>query len=127
IVFGVPIAALFIWQTVLFASILFHHSNVRLPARVDAIVVRFFVTPRMHGIHHSDRRGEANSNWSSILTLWDILHGTLLLGIPQSDLTIGVPAYREDRDVTLGQVLAIPFRAQRDDWQGKLDARPPKG
>jgi sterol desaturase/sphingolipid hydroxylase (fatty acid hydroxylase superfamily) len=117
VVIGAPPAALFIWQTVLFASILFHHSNVRLPARLEAILVRFVVTPRMHGIHHSDRRGEANSNWSSILSVWDLLHGTLFLSLPQEEVVIGVPAYEEPSAVTLGRILLVPFRRQRDDWR----------
>lgn len=36
--------------------------------------VRFIVTPRMHGVHHSDRREEADSNRSSLLSAWDVLH-----------------------------------------------------
>jgi sterol desaturase/sphingolipid hydroxylase (fatty acid hydroxylase superfamily) len=39
--------------------------------------VRLIVTPRMHGIHHSTVREETDSNWSSGLTVWDWLHGTL--------------------------------------------------
>jgi sterol desaturase/sphingolipid hydroxylase (fatty acid hydroxylase superfamily) len=127
VLLGTPPAALFIWQAVLFASILFHHSNVRLPLRLEVFVVRFLVTPRMHGIHHSDRRDEANSNWSSILSLWDRLHGTLLLGLRQDEVVIGVPAYQEPGDLKAGNLLLIPFRRQRDDWQGRVDARVPRG
>jgi sterol desaturase/sphingolipid hydroxylase (fatty acid hydroxylase superfamily) len=49
----------------------------------------------MHGIHHSVVPEETGSNWSSGLTLWDWLHGTLRLNVPQGAITIGVPAYRE--------------------------------
>ncbi len=123
IVIGAPAAALFLWQLILFVAILFHHSNLRLPVRLEAFVVRFVVTPRMHGIHHSDRRGEADSNWSSILSIWDRLHGTLLLGVPQDEVIIGVPAYTTAPDVTVATVLLVPFRHQRDDWQGRLEPR----
>ena len=116
VVIGADAYALWIWQTILFVSILFHHSNLRLPERLDAFIVRFVVTPRMHGIHHADVRELANSNWSSILTVWDMLHRTLRLDVPQDQIVIGVPAYDEPRDVTIGKVLAIPFRRQRTDW-----------
>jgi hypothetical protein len=53
------------------------------------------LTPRMHGIHHSIVERETNSNWSSGLTVWDWLHGTLRLNVPQADVTIGVPAFQE--------------------------------
>ena len=37
---------------------------------------------------------ETDANWSSGLTLWDGLHGTLRSNVPQDEITIGVPAYR---------------------------------
>ena len=64
-------------------SILFHHSNVRLPLEVERKLNRVFVTPRMHGIHHSTVKEETNSNWSSGLTIWDRLHGTFRGDVPQ--------------------------------------------
>jgi sterol desaturase/sphingolipid hydroxylase (fatty acid hydroxylase superfamily) len=113
---GVDTRGLWLWQTILFASILFHHSNVRLPQRIERALVRLIVTPRMHGIHHSDSREETNSNWSSLLSAWDFLHRTTRLDVPQESIRIGVPAYDDPSDVTLGKVLALPFRRQRNDW-----------
>ena len=124
--------AVALWQLLLVASILFHHSNLRLPWAVERVLVRLVVTPRMHGIHHSDYENETNSNWSSLLSAWDWIHGTLLLNVPQRDVAIGVPSYRDPREVTLGKALALPFRRQREDWKepdGRLrrreHARPP--
>jgi sterol desaturase/sphingolipid hydroxylase (fatty acid hydroxylase superfamily) len=114
---GVGPRALSVWQTFLFASILFHHSNLRLPPRLERRLVPFVVTPRMHGIHHSAVEEETNSNWSSGLTLWDRLHRTLRLGVPQRDITIGLPAFRRAEEVTLGRILAIPFGPQRQTWR----------
>ena len=116
VVIGADVTSLWIWQTILFVSILFHHSNLRLPVAFERILVRLIVTPRMHGIHHADVRDQTDSNWSSILTIWDVLHRTLRLEVPQESITIGVPAYDEARDVTIGQVLLIPFRKQKADW-----------
>ena len=107
---------LWLWQTILFASILFHHSNARLPLALERFLVRLIVTPRMHGIHHSDRLNETNSNWSSLLSLWDYVHGTILLNVAQPDITIGVPAYQSPSEVTIGKVLLLPFGRQRRDW-----------
>ncbi len=55
---------------------LFHHSNLRLPPSVDAAVAHVFVTPRMHGVHHSVVTDELQSNWSVVFSFWDRLHGT---------------------------------------------------
>jgi sterol desaturase/sphingolipid hydroxylase (fatty acid hydroxylase superfamily) len=110
---GVPPDALRIWQNIVLLSILFHHSNVELPIGVERLVARFIVTPRIHGIHHSIVPDETDSNWSSGLTVWDYLHGTLRLDVPQQAITIGVPAYPTPADVTLANSFALPFGAQR--------------
>ena len=115
-VIGAEPLAVAIWQAILFAAILFHHGNLRLPQRLEAVLVRFVVTPRMHGIHHSARPAETNSNWSSILTVWDFLHRTFRFDVPDARIVIGVPAYREAEDVTIGKFLTLPFRRQREDW-----------
>jgi sterol desaturase/sphingolipid hydroxylase (fatty acid hydroxylase superfamily) len=107
---------LWLFQTILFASILFHHSNLRLPEKLERVLVRILVTPRMHGIHHSDRYEETNSNWASLLTLWDFVHRTFRMDVPEERITIGVPAYRDPSEVTVGKILTLPFRRQRDDW-----------
>src|SRR5919107_1523653 len=58
---GVSPLSLSAWQTLLFLSILFHHSNVRLPVEVERRLSALVVTPRMHGIHHSVVKEETNS------------------------------------------------------------------
>jgi hypothetical protein len=78
--------------------------------------VRVVVTPRMHGIHHSTVRGETDANWSSGFTLWDRVHGTLRLDVPQEEITIGVPAYQTHADVGLARILALPLVHQRPSW-----------
>jgi sterol desaturase/sphingolipid hydroxylase (fatty acid hydroxylase superfamily) len=113
---GISPLSLTVWQTFLLLSILFHHSNVRLPIKVEQKLNRVFVTPRMHGIHHSMVKEETNSNWSSGLTLWDWLHGTLRLNVPQDRITIGVPAYRSPEGLDLSAVLKMPFVEQLPTW-----------
>ena len=109
---GVAPQSLAAWQNFLFVSILFHHSNVRLPVALERRLNKFVVTPRMHGIHHSTVRGERDANWSSGLALWDKLHGTLRLNVPQGAIEIGVPAYREPGQLGLADLLKLPFGAQ---------------
>jgi sterol desaturase/sphingolipid hydroxylase (fatty acid hydroxylase superfamily) len=106
---GVDPQILFIWQTFLLLSIMFHHSNVQLPMPIEDRLVRFIVTPRMHGIHHSNDPRNQNSNWSGGLTLWDALHRTLNLGIPQQEVEIGVKGFDQPEQVTLPKILTQPF------------------
>ncbi|HEX2054890.1 MAG TPA: sterol desaturase family protein [Nitrospiraceae bacterium] len=112
---GVSSRTLALWQTLTILSVLFHHSNCRLPLQTERWLSLVLVTPRMHGIHHSIVESEVNSNWSSGLTMWDRLHGTLKVDVPQDAIVIGVPEYRCPEDVGLERMLALPFAGvQRD-------------
>jgi len=115
LVIGPSPLAVGVWQLLLFVSILFHHSNLRLPFRLERVLVHLIVTPRMHGIHHSLYLNETNANWSSLLSAWDRLHRTLVLGVPQQDVPIGVPTCRDPRQVTLGRILVRPFEGHPED------------
>jgi sterol desaturase/sphingolipid hydroxylase (fatty acid hydroxylase superfamily) len=108
-----------VYELVFQANTAFHHSNVRLPIRIERLLNLMLVTPRMHGIHHSQVRDEANSNYSVVFSWWDRLHRTLGLNIPQSDLAIGVPGYADPADNRLWTDLLLPFRRQRDYWRRK--------
>jgi sterol desaturase/sphingolipid hydroxylase (fatty acid hydroxylase superfamily) len=115
---GIDTATFTAWQGLLMLSILFHHSNVRLDSRLDRMLAWAIVTPRLHGIHHDAVLSHTDSNWSSGLTMWDRMHGTLRTGIPQDRVVVGVPAYRDPRELTAVRCLELPFRSQRDDWAG---------
>lgn len=106
---GVDRDTLRVWQQMLTLSVIFHHSNLELPIDLERRLVRFFVTPRMHGIHHSTRVRETDSNYSSLLSSWDRLHQSLRLNVPQASVTIGVPGFSSPEDVTLAASLTLPF------------------
>lgn len=116
-VIGGPARVFVAYETAFQLNTLFHHSNVRLPVGVERWLNFIIVTPRMHGIHHSKRFHEINSNWSSVFSWWDRLHGTLRLDVPQSRIDIGVAGYSLPQDNSVWAVLSMPFRMQRDYWQ----------
>ena len=107
-----------VYELVFQANTVFHHSNVRLPIRLERLLNLVLVTPRMHGIHHSQVRDETNSNYSVVFPWWDRMHRTLGLNIPQSDIVIGVPAYSLPADNRLWDGLLLPFQRQRNYWRG---------
>lgn len=112
---GVSARQLDLWQKLTIAAILFHHSNLRLPIEVERRLVTAIVTPRMHGIHHSTVRREADSNWSTILSVWDRLHSTMRLDVPQDEIVIGVPAFRSAEGLGLRDLFTMPFTVSRAD------------
>jgi len=109
---GVSPNALQIWQTLLFMSIFFHHSNLRLPKNLEEKLEYFIMTPRLHGIHHSVEEDEMNSNWSSGLTIWDNLHKTLRKDVSQSEITIGVADFDSSSKTSLRKMLTAPFTGE---------------
>lgn len=106
-ILGIDPPTLSAWQTTLFVSVLFHHSNVSLPSTAERTISRIIVTPRVHGIHHSIVSKEMNSNWSSGLMLWDVLHRTRV-DVSQREIAIGVSGYQNAGDDTVGRMLLLP-------------------
>ena len=106
-----------IYQLVFQAEVLFHHSNVYLPVGIERLLNRVIVTPRMHGIHHSQVQRENNSNFGTVFPWWDHLHRTLGLNVPQDDVVVGIPAYTLREDNSFWNTLLMPFRKQRDYWR----------
>ena len=128
VLFGVSPCLLIVFFLAFEAATLFHHSNWRLPLWFERVLNRVMVTPRMHGIHHSIVQRETNSNWGTMFCWWDKFHRTLRRDIPQDEITVGVAAYRDERELTVGQLLILPFRRQRP-WRlpnGEQPERAPR-
>jgi sterol desaturase/sphingolipid hydroxylase (fatty acid hydroxylase superfamily) len=110
VLLGIDTATLRAFQQMLLLSVIFQHSNLALPVGLERGLLPVVVTPHMHGVHHSTRVSETNTNFSSLFSWWDRLHSTLRVDVRQSTITIGVPGFLEPRDVTLDHSLALPFR-----------------
>lgn len=87
------------------------HSNLQIPAKLDAAIRLVFVTPDMHLVHHSSLRRETDSNYSTALSLWDRLFGTYVAApaAGPTGMTIGLDYRRESLDQRLDRVLLSPF------------------
>lgn len=103
-----PIMVL-IYEIAFEAATQFHHSNMKLPFRFEKILNLLFVTPRMHGIHHSMVKRETDSNFSTIFSFWDRIHKTIRLNIRQDEIVVGVPLYSDKNELTIGNLLKLPF------------------
>jgi sterol desaturase/sphingolipid hydroxylase (fatty acid hydroxylase superfamily) len=114
---GVSPATFLLFEVSFAMATMFHHSNWHLPFRLESLLNRVFVTPRMHTIHHSIVERETDSNFSTIFSWWDRLNVTFRAFEPQAKTVIGVPAYQDRADQTLSAALLLPFRKQRDYWK----------
>jgi sterol desaturase/sphingolipid hydroxylase (fatty acid hydroxylase superfamily) len=122
---GAPAVAVLIFEVLLNATSMFNHGNVRLPQRLDRVLRWLVVTPDMHRVHHSILPRETNSNFGFNLPWWDRLFGTYRAQ-PEAGheaMTIGLPMFRDPRELRLGRMLWQPFRD--DDRSYPLSRREP--
>ncbi len=115
-----------VYEVVFNCATMFHHSNLRLPVAGERLLNKIFVTPRMHGVHHSAVGPETNSNYSVIFSCWDRLNRSLKLNVSSRDIVIGVPGYLRPGDNLILPLLALPFTRQRPYWRwpsGKASMR----
>lgn len=112
-----------IYEIVFEAATQFQHSNTKLPFLFEKMLNKIIVTPRMHGIHHSMHKDETDSNFSTIFSFWDRLHKTIQLNIHQDDIIIGVPSYADEKELTAGNLLILPFKKIRE-WKVSEKLKP---
>jgi sterol desaturase/sphingolipid hydroxylase (fatty acid hydroxylase superfamily) len=113
---GAPALAVLIFEVLLNATSMFNHSNIRMPAPVDAIVRQLIVTPDMHRVHHSIVRGETNSNFGFNFPWWDRLFGTYRAQPMHGHegMTIGLERFRDPAELRLDRMLLQPLRGEDD-------------
>jgi sterol desaturase/sphingolipid hydroxylase (fatty acid hydroxylase superfamily)/rhodanese-related sulfurtransferase len=73
---GLSFKELLIYETLLFTVVQFQHANIRLPGGVERWLSLLMVSPGFHRVHHSQDERESNTNFSSLLSIWDRLFGT---------------------------------------------------
>ena len=101
-----------IFESILNGMAQFSHSNIRLPLKMDSIIRLLFVTPDMHRTHHSEEINETNSNYGFNFSIWDRALGTYISETlkPQQEIVVGIKEYKNPKEVSLLNLLIIPFR-----------------
>ena len=121
---GFDIWHLVVYDSLLLAVILFHHADISLGA-FDPWLRLVIVTPDMHKVHHSDRREETDSNFATVLSLWDRIAGTFRLRADPRTITFGLPEYGDPAWQTLAGMLETPFVDARQQEDGERDTMKP--
>lgn len=110
--FGIPVAAVLIYEILDAAMAVFTHANVRMPKSLDRGLRQVIVTPAMHRIHHSAWQPETDSNFGATLSLWDRVFGTYRStatgGAVPSVLGLDLGSWREDSD-DMKRLLLLPL------------------
>ena len=107
---GMTVPQLLLYEAISLPIVLFHHSNMRLPGGIDRRLRWLIVTPWMHYVHHSRRQPETDSNYSSCLSIWDRLFGSLRLREKPQEIEQGLDGWGQEQWRSLRGMLAAPFR-----------------
>lgn len=101
-----PIAFYLITATVV---TLISHTSLNIPASIDRWLRWIIVTPRVHAVHHSSQQTETDSNYGTVLTIWDRIFGSYTdpeqAGIPH----FGLSYFHLPHDTRLARVLLQPI------------------
>ncbi len=107
-----PIAVL-LYESLLLGFSLFTHANIKLPSRLDSLLKTLVVTPNFHRVHHSVYREETDSNYGNILSCWDRIFGSYRTREEQTQMTIGLPEFRNPHEQDLLALLLQPFHNEK--------------
>jgi sterol desaturase/sphingolipid hydroxylase (fatty acid hydroxylase superfamily) len=106
---GITVPQVILYEAVSLPIILFQHSNIRLPGPIDRWLRVVIVTPWMHWVHHSQWQPETDSNYSSVLSVWDRLFGSFRLNEAPSEIRLGLEDWKEPEWRTLKGMLRAPW------------------
>ena len=111
VLFAMPLTSIFTFEALVLAAAGFHHSNLKLPPRLERALSWVVVTPSIHWVHHHRIHRDTNSNYATILSLWDRVFGSRSATRRTPEMEIGVEG-REEQD--LPRLLLRPFRSTAD-------------
>jgi sterol desaturase/sphingolipid hydroxylase (fatty acid hydroxylase superfamily) len=112
VAFGLTPWVLMVYELLDVAITLFSHSNIRLPAWLDAAFCRVIVTPDLHRVHHSTWQPETDSNFGAVFPIWDMIFGTYRVGSRDAPETmrLGLDELRHPQANELTELLRSAFR-----------------
>ncbi len=98
-----------LYETLMFEVVQFHHANVGLPARVEAVLNKVIVTPAIHKVHHSRWQPETDSNYSALFSWWDRLFGSFRWRDPAEPAAFGLDGFDGDDRQSVTGMLRTPL------------------
>lgn len=107
---GVYAWELVAYEALMFAVVQLQHANVALPPRLERLLRRVIVTPGLHKVHHSRFQPETDSNYASLLSVWDRMFGSFRVREDLENLRLGLDDFDAPDDATVRGMLAMPLR-----------------
>jgi sterol desaturase/sphingolipid hydroxylase (fatty acid hydroxylase superfamily) len=94
---------------------------------VDRSLRWLIPTPWMHWVHHSDRRAETDSNYSSLFSVWDRMFRTFRLRSNPASIKLGLDRLPPVESNRLPGMLVMPFVGYSRSEDTRTGPRRPDG
>lgn len=108
VVFDLPLSSVLLFEAIVLSSAIFHHSDAKLPKRLETALSKVIVTPSIHWIHHHAIRADTDSNYGTFFSFWDLLFRSRSATKRTLDMQIGVEGMK---DRSLPGLIATPLRS----------------
>ena len=105
---GAPIYGVIVFEVIFAFANFYVHGNIDHPLAVEESLGRLIVTPALHRRHHSRESRLLNSNYGTILTLWDRLFRSF--GESRSDVHVDTGLPGVEGSLGPRETLALPLR-----------------
>ncbi|HTH49566.1 MAG TPA: sterol desaturase family protein [Candidatus Limnocylindria bacterium] len=107
---GIHFGELVLYETLLQVVVQWQHANIGLPPTLDRLLGSLVVTPGMHKVHHSREQPETDSNFASLLPVWDLLFGSRRWRSDPEHIRLGLDGLDGAAHQKLCGLLREPFR-----------------
>jgi sterol desaturase/sphingolipid hydroxylase (fatty acid hydroxylase superfamily) len=112
IVLGAPPIGVVVFEMVFGIANVLEHGNFDLSHRFERIAAVVFVTPALHRRHHSTERVERDSNYGTILSVWDRIARTLRPCTSAARFATGLADWNGASSRSLAAMLLAPLRSR---------------
>ena len=106
---GIRIEALALYEVLMFVVVQFHHANITVSNKWDRVLRLVIVTPLMHKVHHSRWQPETDSNYSSLLSVWDRLFRSFRLNPKPQSIQLGLAGFDDVNSQSLTGMIKTPL------------------
>lgn len=108
VVFDLPLVSVLLYEGIVLASAIFHHSDAKLPQRLETALAKVIVTPSIHWVHHHAIREDTDSNYGTLFSFWDRLFRSSSKTKRWAEMPIGVEGLR---DRPLVRLITTPLKS----------------
>ncbi len=109
---GAPALGVVVFEAIFAIANVLEHGNFDLPRRFERIVGFALVTPALHRRHHSTERSERDSNYGTILCVWDRIARTLRPDTSAAQFATGLAGSSDAWSRSLAAMLLAPLRSR---------------